>query len=235
MAANKRAFTRELYAALLEHLRGHPGDIMGAAKRAGCHYQTARRTWHGPPRPIYPWARPIRDLLLDEDREQQRKRAEEDAAVRVKLDAEKEKAQQLAEEAKQWDETILRLARNDVMKGLASLGRLTDGLDALARRVNEQLKRGTDDKGNALDIPIGTVLTVMNKYAGGVARLADAAAALVAIERVKANLPTAIVALDISTISVEDAEREVALAQTAVARARHLGLTVVDGGKAGNG
>lgn len=184
---------------------------------------------------MYPWALPIQALLVEEERSREARKAEEQALLLAKIEEEKKRAEQVAAEAKQWDETILRLCRNDVMKGLGFLAKTTQGIDKLCERLCEQLIRGTDSQGKPFDLPAGQVLQLIQRYSTSVKALSDAASALVAIERVKANLPTAIVALDVATITVEDAMREVEIAQHAVDRAKRLGLSVVQGGKASNG
>jgi len=231
--ANKKPFTKEQYDQMVTHFRAHPGDIHGAARVVGCDWRTAARAWRGPPRRNAPEdvRRPIQEVFAAEEAARLQAQAEIDAQARAKIVEEAEQAKAHAIQAKQWDENILRLARNDVMKGLGTLANMTTGLDALAKRVNEQLVRGTDSKGNPIDVPLGETLRVLVRFSQATRALTEAANALVAIERIKANMPTAIIALEHQgPISLEDAAREVELVGTALQRARHLGLTVLAGG-----
>lgn len=234
--ANKKPFTKEQYDLMVTHYRAHPGDINGAARLVGCDWRTAARAWRGPARKNAPDGanRPIAELFQEEEDARLKAQAEIDAAARTRIVEEVEEARKMAIQAKQWDENILRLARNDVMKGLGTLANMTSGLDVLAKRVNEQLVRGTDSQGQPLEMPsLGETLRVLVRFSQATRALTEAANALVAIERIKANLPTAIIALEQhGPISIEDAEREVELAGTALGRAKALGLTVLRGGGA---
>lgn len=231
MAGNKKAYTRELYDSLLAYFRLHPGDSGGAAKACGCAYKTAHRTWNGEARPLYPWALPIKQVLLQEEAKRAQEAAEEEARQRAAADKARQDADKEAQLAKQWDETILKLARNDVMKGLGMMGQVVEGVSAAALRMNEQLKRGTDSTGKAIDIPPALVLQILGRFAVAVRGLTDAAASLVAIERVRANLPSSIVQVDVNSMTPEELDREVELAKTAAARAKELGFGVITGGK----
>jgi len=56
------ALSRAIYTALLEAFTEKPGNIMHAAKRAGCNRATARKAWNGEYSAL-PWAPCIRDVV----------------------------------------------------------------------------------------------------------------------------------------------------------------------------
>lgn len=219
-----RAFTTELYSALEAHFRKHPGDHLGAAKAAGCDRRTAQRAWEGPRWHHYPWAIPVKEKVLAEEQERQRLKAEEDQRRTAALIEKQEKARAEAEELAKIDEQTMKLARVATHRGLAQLVGIGDGIAMLARRLNEQLSRGTDANGQPLNIDASEALKVMSSYARSTKALVDATNTLVSIERVKEGLPTAIVGIDVAHVTLEEAEAELERATESIQKARELGL-----------
>lgn len=231
-----RPITKDVYDKLIAFYREHPGQTDKAAKACGCSYNAAKRMWDGPPKLLAPWAVPAQTLFAQEAAAVQRLAAEDAARARADADAKEEARLGREREAKQWDENIMRLARNDVMRGLGNAAKLVDGMDKLAERVGDQLKRGVDNKGNPLEIAPLAALQILQRYSQSVRSLADAASSLVAIERVRAGLPSQVIGhVDLTEITVEDAERELRILQDSVARAKRLGLRVLPGGKMASG
>lgn len=227
-----RAITHELYTQAVDYYREHPGDTTGCAKHCGVHYRTALRWWKGPGSKLWSWAsEPIRDRLARESVERERKLAEEDERKRVDFAREAERARKLEEDASKFEDQAIQVARADVLHGLAALGSLTKGVMVLARRINEQLERGTDAEGRPLDLNVHACLRVLKDFSQATRGLTDAADMLIKLARVQRDLPATIVGLELAGMTVEDAEREVELATRSVARAKELGLSLVEGGK----
>ena len=231
-----RPITKDVYDKLIAFYREHPGQTEKAANACGCSYNAAKRMWDGPAKPLAPWAVPAQTLFAQEAADVQRVAAEDAARARAAADEAEERRLAKEREAKQWDENIMRLARNDVMRGLGSAAKLVDGMDKLAERVGEQLRRGVDSKGQPLDVSPLESLQILQRFSQSVRSLADAASSLVAIERVRAGLPSQVIGhVDLTEITVEDAERELRILSDSVQRAKRLGLRVLPGGKLASG
>lgn len=165
-------------------------------------------------------------MFAREDKARRERATTEEDVARARALKKQQEAAELAAEAEKVNGQILRIARGDVLSGLASTARLAEGIGALAERVNEQLKRGTDAAGKVLDIAPKEVLNILRGYATTTKQLVDAAEALVAIERLRANLPGIIVGLQPQAITLEEAEKQVEAASRALGKARDLGLLV---------
>jgi hypothetical protein len=221
---SSRAIDRTLYEAVIDFYRLHPGDPRGCAVAFKLDRRTANRLWKGPIPSTYPWQIPATELLDQERAARAHEKAESDALLRIAgADRAAERAKAEAE-AKSQDENILRLARNDVLSGLASLARLAPGVAALSERVNDILKRGTDAQGNPLQINPVEALRVIGRYGAATRGLVEAASTLVGIERLRNDQPTAILGVQVGQVGLEEAEAEMRTAAVALARARELGL-----------
>ncbi len=231
MRANKKALTSELYQMFLAYYRDHPGDVPGCAAHCKCSPRFAKKAWDVG-WPLYPWATPARTVIAKEAADVEVRRREEEAELRRKLAAEADRARKAEDEMRQMDENILRVARVDVLRGLAALSNVSEGVAVIGKAVGDMMKRGTDHLGQPLNITPMECLRIMGRFAGATKQLTDAASVLVDIERVKAGLPNRIIQHDIADITVEDAERELKRANDGLQRAKALGITVLDGGRA---
>ena len=232
------AMTQDKYDKMLESFRIYPGNLQRAADYAGVKWETAKRFYNGPAPGGHAlpngW-RPIREVLADEGAARAKAREDQEAALakeRERLSKEAEDARRMEEEAKAVDAASLRALRKTTLGGLASLAALTDGITLLARRVGTLLQTGTDAQGKPLDIKPSEALRILQAYSLTVGRLGSVVDTLQAMERVKQGLPTAIMGIDVAHVTLEDAEREVEFAKGALARAKELGLIVVEGGAA---
>lgn len=226
-----RTMDPETYAKMLEGFRKFPaeGNYQKVAALAGVKWRTAKRYYLGEGAKGCAPFRPIRDVLAQEETEREAKRIEHEASLaaeRERLSKESENARRLVEEAEQIDAASLRTLRKGTLAGLVSCAALTDGITLLAKRVGTQLAAGVDAKGKPLDIDVNQTIRVMRDYSLTVGRLAQVVDVISSMERLKKNLPTAIMGIDIAHVTLEDAEREVAFAQEALGRARDLGLVV---------
>lgn len=230
--AVERVMTKELWEKLESYFRGAPGDHLGAAKVLGIDYRTAKRAWQGPPWKQSHWTQtPLREKFAAEEAERRRIQAEAEAANRNHQLEELERAKKLAAEAQQVDEAITRLARNDVMGGLRALAQVREGIEILCKRIGEELARGVDAQGKPIPVDPIRALKLVAGFSHSTKQLVDAAATLANLERVKQNLPTAILGLEVTNMSLEDVEREVELAQVALGQAKQMGLVALPGGR----
>lgn len=222
-----------VYQKLEEFYRKDPGDWIGAAKAVNVDRRTSRRAWMGPI-----WKQGdlagipcIRERFGLEDQQRRAQQASVEQATRQRHIEELEKAQKLEEEAKAIDQAVLRLARNDVLGGLRSLGQMREGIEKLCIRVGKELERGTDAAGNPIPVDPIRTMKIVASFAHASKQLVEAANVLHGIDRLDKKLPTAILGLEVSNITLEDAEREIELAGVALRKAKEMGLVVLDGGK----
>jgi hypothetical protein len=210
--AGRRPLTREVYDSLLAAYRESPGSIGLAARRAGVCWQLASRAWKGPRWKDYPWAVPIREVLDDErraalararDLERERARAEAELA-----DAEREKARREYVEALAQEQQMLKLARADVLSGLALAAELTPAMRQLTRVVQAACAPQPD--GSPPDIAPAAAMTLLTRHAGLMSRAVAATEAVVELSRLDRGDPTAIFAVQptVRELTYEEAIEE---------------------------
>jgi hypothetical protein len=217
---SKRAMTPEIYAAALAAFREQPGQYNHAARMAGIDQRTASRLWNGPPYTQWPWAKPIAGVLADENRAELEERTAAEAQLREEADAEQRRLGEVAREAAKLDEGILRTARSTVLRGLAALSRVAVGADKLAERIGEELARGTDAKGNPLNISPRDGLRIIKDFSAATKGLLSAFADLKDIDRLNNGQPTAILGVSVEHVTLEQLEREFSIAEVARNEAR---------------
>lgn len=227
---------RAIYDKLVEGFTKFPGCYKRAGTFAGVNQRTAKRYYVGlgkTGKALPQGFKPIAEVIGEnEERARIDRLTREDTltAERQRLAEEADKARKLEEEAKNIDEVSLRALRKGTLSGLVACAAMSDGLQKLAVRIGNQLATGTDAQGNPLNIDVSKALRTMRDYSLTVGRLGQIVDTVAAMERVKNNLPTAIVGIDVSHVTLEDAEREVEFAQGALKRAKELGLVVHEGG-----
>jgi hypothetical protein len=218
--------TRENYEKLLAFYRAHPGDIGAAARHCGIGKKQARKAWEGPPYDFreMAWAVPIREVLT----------AEKDAAEITRVARESElarereealaRARDMENEAVRLEEGILRLARGGVHGGFDALAKLQPGIDALAKRLAVQLAAGVDALGAPIHLDPNAALRVIRQYVVSTRELVNASHVLSQVLRLKDNLPTAIVGVDVSHVTLETAVAQFESTAGMLAEARKLGI-----------
>ena len=222
------------YSVLETYFRTAPGDWGGAARASGVDHRTAKKAWCGPV-----WRHgelaglpPLREKFALEDQQRRQREADLEAASRNTALEELEKAKKLEEEAKHVDAAIVRLARNDVLGGLRSLGMMREGIEKLCRRLGDALETGVDASGKPMPLDPIQTMKIVASYAHASKQLVEATNTLNGMVRLEKELPTAILGLEVLTATtLEDAEREVELAGVAIKRAKELGLVALQGGK----
>ncbi len=235
MGAN--GINQQTYDLMKESFKRAPDNIAHAAKSAGVKWATAKRFYLGTgTRPFLPTQPPIKALLAEEHAQRVAQDLANVAALvadRERLAKEAEKARALEEEAATVDQAALRTLRKTTLGGLVALAGMTNGINKLAIRVGEQLANGVDSLGKPSHIDPATTIKILRDYSMTVGRLAQVVDVITSMKRVEQGLPTAIMGIDVSHITLEDAEREVEFAKNAITRAKELGLIVHDGGKTG--
>lgn len=230
-------FDQRVYDKLVEGFTKYPHSAPLAAAHAAVDVRTARRYFTGTSTKTgRAWGafKPIAELIKENEeaaRIERQRKEEALSAERERLAKESERARALEEEAKNIDEMSLRALRKDALSGLVACAAMTDGIQKLAVRIGTQLATGVDAAGKPLNIDVSKALRTMRDYSLTVGRLGQIVETIASMERVKNNLPTAIVGIDVSHVTLEDAEREVEFAKGALERARELGLIVHEGGE----
>jgi hypothetical protein len=235
-----RPITKEAWDKLLAYYMVDPGNKKGASIAAGVDWRTARRAWEtGWNRRDKGWdPRPMQDIVAESQeirdevkRKADAERVKEEWNERIRAEEAKQEvakkqveARQIEEETSRLSIAALRLARSDIVSGLGALAQLTSGITKLAERVNETLKTGKDANGKPFIVSVPDTLTIIQKYASAVGQLVNDVNTVTGIDRVKANLPTSIVGIDVSGVTLADAENQIALAQDILIRAKQLGL-----------
>jgi hypothetical protein len=222
-----RAMTKELYDRAVEYFRSHPGDSAGCARHIGVHYRTARKMWTQDSE-MWPWMKGIEKVLAEEKSLEISASEQREQDRLAEIHEETEKARKIEQEARMFEERALSVARADILQGLAAVGRLTRGINKLTEDVSSTLERGVDARGNPLKLDVGKCLNLIRSYTSSVRGLTQATETLVNLGRVQRDLPTTIVGLEVQSITLEDAQREVNFAERALQRAKALGLGVVE-------
>jgi len=235
-----RALTQNLYKDFINYYRAHPGDFTGAHKHLKVTYTFAKRVYLGPPYTIWPWAEPIKQVLSREAEDSLTAKHDAEVERRSELAALAAKQRANEQEANTIEENILRVARNDVLGGLVGFAKIVSGIGKLAERVNHMLEAGIvyrkDPKtGLTIEMPLeldpAEAIKVMGRFSLSARALVSAADTVLTMQRLRGGLPTSIIGVELASATIEDAEKEVALAQHALSRARELGLIVHKGGK----
>lgn len=226
----KNKLQKEDMAAMLAFYMQNPGDVAGCARACGLDPRTTRRGWFGPPWShigyrTYAPKEPMRDIVERERTKAEKERTRLETTMKAELRERADRARTATEEAERIDENTLRLARNNVMVGLGHLARLNEGIAKLAERVGAQLARGVDAKGDPVDISPLVTLRIIGGYTKAVHSMVSAVDVLVGVTRVRSNMiGPAQAIIDVAGATLEDAERELMLAQEAVSNARKMGL-----------
>ncbi len=225
--AQGRPLTKEQYDRAIDFFRGQPGAIAACARFMGIDPATAGRLWRGPTSKTTPWQIPAREVFAGEKVAQEKRADEERQREQRELIRAQEQAAALKAELTKVDEAILRVGRSNVLGALGGLSRVTRGIDMLAKRIGDQLEKGVDATGKAIpDLTLTELMKVMTQFSQSTRSLTEAARIVVEIDRLRHNLPTTIVGIDVAAVTVGDAAREVELASENLKRARALGFVV---------
>ncbi len=230
----RRAVTQDLYDLLLQGFREAPGNASHAAKVAGCDRRMAKRGWEEG-WPAASWARPIRERIHEERQAARAQAATLEREAQEAQASERAKAAREAAEVLAQEGQLMKVGRNDVLGVLVIAAQMLPAMRALAERLKDQLLNPALDPVTGQPAPLNPkeVLAIFRGYAAIAGRGVDAATKLIELERLRRGDPSEILRIDVEPASLEDATAELAAASDALARAKELGLSVLDGGRAG--
>ena len=184
-----RHLTREMYDALLIAYREVPGNAARAARIANCDSRTARKMWEEGNSKL-PWARPIRQALLDEA---EAARAAQRKAELAQLDEaknERDKVRQDAVKALAQEGQMLAAGRANALGVLASLTQLLPSVRKVAQQLNDRIANG-----DPLEVSQG--MKFLDRFTSTFSRAADAADKLIEAERRHKGEPTQVIGLEV--------------------------------------
>lgn len=218
----RRAVTENQRVQLIAAFRKRPGGdrraYTTAAQLVGVDWRTAKRAWE------VGWLgfKAIRDQLAEE---QVLARAElSKAALAAKASAAPSLAQEDAVVSAAREALLARAVRESAIGLVSELQSLRGYVKALAERINKPEEIAKLDPPGALD--------AMRAAAGTMRQLVEVAAKAQAMEHLRLGDPTSIVGvkpLAASTVTLEEAEAEVAAARRALERMKSHGrVEVVD-------
>lgn len=216
----KRSIKREFYDNLVNAFRESPGVAAHAARQAGCDARTARRAWDKGWTPGIPWARSIK-LVLEDEQEAARtlqRRIEEDKHLRAQDD--RDKARDDAVSALAQEGQMLKLARTNVIAGMASVALMLPTL----RRIGEEVKRQFET--GEIDARLG--MRMLKEFSYMLRNFTMAMQSIIEGERQSKGEPTAIIGLQLDgNLSIDEALREMSEVSELYELAKRRGL--VDG------
>jgi hypothetical protein len=235
--------SRTVWQALVDAYRSCPGSVAHAAKAAQVARATARKAWFFGLRAAPEGCREPIMAILEREQVTARARLEDErvkqAAIeaehnRVRRQAEEEKARRDATDARVQEARIVRMARGSAGNLMASLGKMTEGVDKLCAQLNTQLNMWAQPRLNAEGQPVKmsavelrTTTQFLATLSTAVRQVNEAGAKAIEMERVLLGEPTHIVGVqNVSAMTYADMERTVRLGMLAVERAKARGLVV---------
>jgi hypothetical protein len=232
--SGRRVIDLAFYESLLAAYLRLPGNASAAARDAGCDRRTAARAWSiGWPRKgftaikqrVEDEQRAARARLLRDD--QDARQAKQDATRSIAEQAQLDSAKSRAEEAR-----TVRASRANALALGSATARLNRGALALAKRIEAELLRDTDDAGNRKTLNVRAGVALLRQVAAINRESNDASRLAVQLERLVLGEPDTITGHVVINMTADDARREIERARDALARADARGslpLSVVAG------
>lgn len=169
----------------------------------------------------YPWARPIKQVLADEERLARARASLIEQQAKAVEDADRERASKEFVEARAQELQVLKLARSDVLGALAIAAELTPAMRTLGKLVMERINGGNIDPKEAM--------TLLTRHSQLVARATQAADAIVKLGRLDRGQTTTNVGVGPMTdFSYEQALEELEGAEELLEVVRAKNVRVVE-------
>lgn len=211
--ANLSKYNRATYEKILAAFREHPGNYMGAAKVAGVDRRMAKRAYltGWPPRN---WARPIHEVLAEEQAKAKVAIAERLKREREVADAEAEKSRSAAIEVAQIETQILQGARRNVAAVFGLSAKLVPAMDGLVSYVRELIiDKATNQVKPAADLEKAGInpdraLRLISAHSLILQRAFNVGFDVIQLRRLNEGLPGAIVGLTPVEMTAEQAADE---------------------------
>jgi hypothetical protein len=228
--ASERLINQSIYDVLLDTFREHPGNSSRAAHEAGVSWPTAKRAWTSgwPDRGL----RPIREAVEAErvaarsaraghvTRDDEELLDHERALLEESRCVERERlrAQRDAIETRRQEALMVKLSRENTIALMGAVSRLVEVAARSAEGLDEKVRSGESELGPKETVRFVSSCTNPTRVA------AEAAKLNVQMERMLLGQPTEIIGMDLRSMSLEEAERIIEMANRALERARQRGL-----------
>lgn len=237
MASGRVPYTRELYEILLSAFREAPGNYAHALRASGMSDRKAmRRVWEKGWRNL-PWARPIKVVLEEEQKEALLEVARQRELEREERDRQREAVRQEAIKSRVEEGQAADIARRNSIAAMAAAAPLLRGAVRLAARLQVELEKPDSKVGQDPERAAKLILDIAraNKFAS------ESAHRAVVMSRLITGRPTDILGIpdaasDVDEMSMEECleelQRSVDDAQRAMRSAvAPRELKVIEGGK----
>jgi hypothetical protein len=224
--AGRRKYTRTEYERILQGFRETPGNYAAASKFAGCDYRMAKRAWEtgwsSPKTGPIPWARPVREVLAEEQAASRAGLADRLRRERELADAEAEKARSVAIERAAIEEQILQGARRNVAAVFGLSAKLVPAMDALVGYVRQVvLDPATNLPRPAADIEKAGIkaddaLRLIGRHSLILQRAFSVGHAVIQLRRASEGLPTSVIGIAAVDLTPEAAAEELEAQEEAI-------------------
>lgn len=188
----KTLHTRDFYEKLLNAYREEPGNATHAGRKCGCDRRAALFAWEKGWK-HHPWARPIKDVLMEEREEARALARRKQEEMQLAAEATRDLARKEAVDARKQELDILRVARSDVLAALAIAAECVPAMRILAKVIAEFCRPGP--QGQLPTIGPKDAMQLMTRHASLVQKAVGAAEAVIQLSRLERGESTVNVGL----------------------------------------
>lgn len=218
--------TKTRYEAVVEGFRRAPGNYMQAAQYAGCGWRAAKILWNrGWVK--HQWARPIKDVLADEQALKQEAVGRRIRGERAVQDAQADKARAEVEQAREAEAELLGLARKNVRAAFALSAQLIPAMVGCVEVVKyHTIDPKTQKPYTPADMKIDAVqaMGLITRYGLTLQRAYGVAESLVQLEMARRGEAGQILGISqVASMTPEEAAREIEEQEVCLALIRESG------------
>lgn len=216
----KTLWNRTEYDRVLAAFRESPGNFSHAARAGGVNWRTAKKLWEVG-WPSRQWARPIHDVLAEEQAGARAAIAAKLARERELADAEAEKARTMAVEIGAIETQILQGARRNVAAVFGLSAKLVPAMDALVGYVRGILLDANNQPRPHADLVKAGIdpdraLRIIGQHALILQRAFSVGFDVIQLRRAAEGLPTQVIGVANVDMSAEQALEELENQEEAV-------------------
>ena len=220
----RKRITQEFYSALVEALRESNGNFSYTARVVGCDRATAKRAWERGWVPRLPWAKPVEEVIKQEQREARAKLHDASREAAAMAEVARRKAEEQAAQTRSEEAALVKAARINATALLKTTATCLVKIAGQAKKIHA-----------AIDDP-ETTASELVRMQQSITSMASTATSIaettLRMERVLLGEPDKIVEHRIEGLTVDKAIAEIKAAQRAADRAG-ISLEVIEGGKRG--
>jgi hypothetical protein len=220
-----------LWFAVLESMRRHPGNVLRASKATGSSEKTVRRLWTvGYPKRAW-GVRPMKDVLLDENRAASARAAAATELAQGPDERAIAEGRRVAIETKGEEARLLRYARGNALGLMSAATKLTAAVLKLADRI--ALTLDADEKAEAGQrMTLFQALLTFNRAAGIIQKSVYVVESTASLERMVLGDPKERAGTNLDgEMTLDEAIEEIQTAADTAARLERRGLRILNGGK----